>query len=130
MIADVTRIFDDYLISTLGANPSVCNFILHHERKQGCIERLCEQIKGGEAALGYRAMATKQYRVMIRGVAKMFAEACLKHAEEQALSKAELERIVREAQKVERAQEIMQELEDEATDERIVSLPGQTTHAR
>ena len=130
MIADVTRVFDNYLISTFSNRPNICNFVLKHERKAGCIENLCKQIKGGEAAIGHRPMTSDRYRLMIRETAKMFAQACLQYAEEQALAKAERERRIREAEKIDRAKEIVQELEDEALDDRPISYPGQTTHAR
>jgi hypothetical protein len=124
MISDIEKIFDLKLDDTFGKKPDVLNYLKNHERKNIVLENLSEQIKGCERANYSINFDVKKYHYTIDEIALFFARNALRYAEEQAVSRIERQRRIDEANKIEDAKEMMQELEDEALTTKIVSRPG------
>lgn len=120
----VTAAFDRSLRRTFETKPEILAFLHRHERKGVCIERLCEQIQAAENAanIGGR-FDVRRFEMFIDTTAMMFANAALTYAEEKAISSAEATRRQIERDKIERAQEIMNEMEKEARDLSVKSFP-------
>lgn len=107
MISEVRRIFDDYVISIFQSKIDIKNFILKHERKEVCLQNLCEQIRIIE--LGRMDLSAHKYKNLIEGVAKMFCDAALKSKEEELITHAEKARRLNEASKLDQAKEMLKE---------------------
>lgn len=101
MIADVQKIFDAYLTTKLSPKPEILKFVLHHERKNLCLENLCGEIKVCEWKLGSQRFDLAKYKLTIEEVAKLFAATCLKAKGEELLTRNERIRRIDEASQYE-----------------------------
>lgn len=116
MIADVSQRFNDHISKVFVSKPEVRNFLLNHERKANCIANLCEQIRIAELSNIRHTFNVLKYSRVIESVVEMFCSACLKHKEEELLSRAERQKRLDEANTLEYAKELIQDLEDDAID--------------
>lgn len=116
MFSQIRDEFDAYITKNI-KNLEVRSFLVQHERKNVCIEKLCEQIRIAELSNIGRDFNLEKWRLCIHSVARMFAQACLRHQEEKILSDAEIARRLSESRKLEHAEEMITELEDDALDE-------------
>lgn len=98
---EIKQYFDSYLVSTFKSE-NIRNYLLNHERKQRCIDRVCEQIRMAELGQLKQRMNIWRWRTLVEACAKIFAEAALKHAEEAAISHAEMIRRIDKATEMER----------------------------
>jgi hypothetical protein len=96
---EIKKYFDSYLISTFKSE-SIRNYLLNHERKQRCIDRVCEQIRMAELGQLKQRMDIWRWRTLVEACAKIFANAALQHAEESALTQAEKMRRIDEATRI------------------------------
>ena len=118
------KAFDDSLVFRFGAKPDVLRFLLSHPRKQTCINHLCREIVKIERSSVRIIFDVSVYKKTISDVSNMFAAAALQQAEERSLSELEISRRVTEAGKIKAAEEMMTDLEKEATDPRVRSFRG------
>jgi hypothetical protein len=89
MRADVLKIFDQFITDTFKAKPEVSRYLMNHERKNLCVDNLCEQIQIIERRRLKIVFDAAYYKRTIQDIARMFCNACLKHAEEKSLSSNE-----------------------------------------
>lgn len=119
MIEDVTRRFDLALKSKFKEQTEVLNFLLKHERKQLCINRLCEQIIRAE---NYRInVSVSTYATIIQDVAFMFANACLQKCLEDHYSSAKKAEINRQQTALKDAEDLLLDLEKETIRDRSLT---------
>lgn len=111
MRTDVERLFDLYLSQVFKENEDVKRFLLTHERKALCIDRLCEQIRCFE--VGNLNVNVSTYKKTIESIAQMFAHACLQNAQENALSESEKRRKTAEADRMKNLEAEFEELQRE-----------------
>lgn len=121
---EVAAIFNAFITRTFAPKPLIAKALLEHERKIGCIQRTCEQIRKGELSNIGRKMDVSRFKQMIEGCASIFCDLALKHMHEQALSSAERHRLTKEAGRLDDIRDELQELSDEATSRLLVSRPG------
>lgn len=123
MELQVAEYFDSWIIATFKAE-NLRNYLLRHERKPICITRICEQIRIAELSNIRKRFDIWRYRQVVEACARMFADAALKHAEEQALSHAERMRRVDEASAMDNIKAEFDEMEKEVLSGKLVSRPG------
>lgn len=111
MIEDVTRRFDDAIKAKFKDKQDVQNFLLKHERKSLCINRLCEQIVRAENYSINVKVTT--YSSIISDIAMMFAKACLQKVEEDHMSSIERHKILAKHDNIKAAELILHDLEKE-----------------
>ena len=116
MIEDVTKRFDKAIQAKFKDKPEIQSFLLKHERKGLCINRLCEQIVRAE---NLSVMPNVQiYSNVINDVAIMFASACLKKAEEDHYSQAQRTAITKQQDDLKEAEGLLKDLEKEAVNDK------------
>ena len=116
MLEDVTKRFDQALESKFKARPDVLNFLTKHERKNLCINRLCEQIVRAE---NYSiSIKVETYSGIIKDIALMFANACLKKAEEDHYSQAQRTAITRQQDALKDAEGLLKDLEKDTINDK------------
>lgn len=123
MRQEVQKEFDTFLIHTF-KNESIRNYLINHERKERVIDRVCDQIEQCERAVFSIKFDAYKYRTVIYECAKLFSDTALKHAEEKALSYAEKQRRIHEADHIKRCEEFMVDMDKEAKSIKLVSTPG------
>lgn len=97
MIAQYAAIFfHEFIAEKFRHKPDIYNFLIRHERKQKCLEGICEQIKLAELSNIGQRMDMKRLQILSRAGARMFCDAALKHAEESTLSQSERSRRISE----------------------------------
>lgn len=111
MIEDVTRRFDDAIKAKFKDKQDVQNFLLKHERKNLCINRLCEQIVRAENYSINVKVTT--YASIIGDIAMMFAKACLQKVEEDHMSSIDKFKIMAKHDNLKEAELILHDLEKE-----------------
>jgi hypothetical protein len=116
MIEDVTKRFDLAIQSKFKDKPDIKNFLLKHDRKKLCINRLCEQIVRAEGMSVLPNVAA--YATVINDVAMMFAGACLKKAEEDHFSQSQRNAITRQQDALKDAEGLLKDLEKETINEK------------
>lgn len=108
----VERRFNRWLMWKFGQKVDVTKFLLNHERKQKCIDNVCDQITEYEIRYPHKAN-TQSIAKLIDAAAGMFARAALNNAEQRARSvlanQLEADRI---RQKADREKEIMENVID------------------
>lgn len=109
MKAEIEKIFDDHLREKFKATPEIVRFLIGHERKGICLENLCGQIEICERRQFNIGFNSKVYKRTIQDIGDMFASACLKHAEELALSSSERLRRITEGDKDKSIDEMVEE---------------------
>ena len=117
MYQDVEARFDKEINRIFHEKYQIAQFLLKHERKKVCLEKLCEEIRMYE--IGKANPSLHQYEGMIRDVAKMFAQAALTSKEHEILSTAERMRRVMD---YENKKEIAQEMRVVGEDGKLESL--------
>jgi len=88
--------------------------VLSNERKVLAIDYLCDQAKRAEMSVFRRRMNTKNLALMIDTAAQMFINVSKRHADERALSQAERNRRIAQADSLEEARGQIKELNDDA----------------
>lgn len=124
MINEVRIVFDAYLDEKWREKPAIHKYLKEHERKERVLEKTCEQIRLAELSNIGRRFDVFKYRTFVRQCADIFCNAAIKHAYEQALSYAEKQRLIHEADHIKRCEEAMIDLENEALSGKLVSTPG------
>ena len=116
MLEDVTRRFDQALRTKFQAKTDILNFLLKHERKKLCIDRLCEQIVRAENySINIRV---ETYASIIDDIATMFAKACLQKVEEEHYSSIKRQQIMAQADHLKNAEAMLIDLEKETINEK------------
>ena len=123
MELDVLKIFDSWILSKFKSE-NIRNLLLRHERKSICVTRTCEQIRIAELGRFRHTFSIERYRTVIESVAKMFCDAVLKHAEESAISHAEMMRRIDKANELDQTRQEFEEMEREVLSGKITSRPG------
>ncbi len=98
MRRDVEQIFDAYIKSvyyTRGAD--VMRFFTQHERKNICIDNICEQIQGVERSRMSISFNKKLYTKFIEDIAMKFCFDTLTYAKQQSLTRLEQSRLKADA---------------------------------
>lgn len=119
MRSDVESIFDGYIHRTFLEKPEIARFLLKHERKELCIQNLCEQIQGVERSRMSLTFTPSMYKKLIEDIARFFCQQALKQAEEQNLSSLEKLKRVTEAYRLEREEKEQEELVKELQQKNI-----------
>lgn len=120
MLEQITDEFNSWIKRNI-KNEGVRNYLLQHERKNGCINKVYEQVR--KAEVGATVFDKHRYHILIHECAKTFCQVALEYAEQQLLSKAEQAKRIHDADTFKRAEEAMIDLEKEATSEAITSYP-------
>lgn len=119
----IIKEFERYISDTFMGKPDILAFFANHERKQLCIDGLCEEVRKAELSNIGRMMDLDRVKFFAHSGAEMFCQLALTSAEEQAVSAAEYQRRLDVNLVYERAEEAITDLENEAKDERIKSYP-------
>jgi hypothetical protein len=127
MEIQVAQYFDSWIIATFKAE-NIRNYLLRHERKANCIARICEQIRIAELSNIRQRFDVWRYRQVVEACAKMFADAALRFAEEQAISNAERARRIDEASAMDNIKAEFDEMEKEVLSGKLISRPGATAN--
>lgn len=97
MISHVTKVFDEKIKETYKRDDfrDLMNWLLNHERKQVCLEHLCENIRDLEA----RAPTFNYtiYNRLIKDVAVMFMRHAMEYKEQEFLTEIEKKRRIQDA---------------------------------
>lgn len=117
MISDVKTKFDKYLVDTFKSKPQIAKFLLKHERKNVCLNNLCEQIVRAEK--GNIIFNSDKYSKVITDVAHMFATQAIKHVEEQRLSESEIKKRYQNQDSLKEAEQSIKELSEDAKNDKI-----------
>lgn len=124
MRQQVAMAFDSVIIRAMPSQ-NLRKYLLEHERKAICVDRLCDQIQRAEQAANIgRPFDITRFNLFIESTARMFCKTALDHAEQEALSHAEKQRQRTEAGHIEDCKAAMVDLENEATTPKITSYPG------
>lgn len=121
---DVRQIFNAWIKARFGARPDVFSYLSNHERRDKCIAALCQQIRIAELSSIKQRFDAQRYRYVIDEVAKMFCSMALRQAEEAAISRAERNRRIVEADRYTQLEEELGEMRQEALSTKLVSRPG------
>lgn len=121
MLEDVTKRFDDAIKAKFKDRLEIQNYLLKHERKALCLNRLCEQIVRAE---NYSInIKVETYASIIKDIAMMFASAVLKKAEEDHYSSIKRQQIMAEQDHLKNAEAMLVDLEKEAiNDPRLTEI--------
>jgi hypothetical protein len=109
MINRIEFEFDQFIEKTF-PNEEIKKYLLSHERKKLCIERIAAEINNIERQLHSITFDVHKYRVLIDSMAGLFCKVALNHAEESAISQAEKARRVSEANYLKEAEAEMEDL--------------------
>ncbi len=112
MRSEIDKIFMAYLRKTF-TNVDVVRFLQHHPKRGICVDNLCAQIAQCERRALQISFDSTAYVSTVESVARMFADAALKLAEERALTHNEYSRRVKEANSEQNAMDMVQEWKDE-----------------
>ena len=113
MKSDIEKLFNAHLTEKFSHKPEVLKYLLQNDRKQVCLDNLCEQIIRAERKLILFDLT--RWKSMIRSTAEMFAGAALRKAEEAALSPAERSRRIKVAGRDKELDDIMADLKKEGS---------------
>jgi hypothetical protein len=114
-LANVKTKFDLRLEEKFKTKPDVLKFLKNHERKNIVLNRLCEEIVKCERFCV--TFNVNKYLMVINSVADMFASNALNYIEQQMLSDAEKNRLIKKADAIKEAENVMMILEKEVKDE-------------
>jgi hypothetical protein len=95
----VARHFNAFIEKTFKPKESVKNFLLKHERKELCINNLVTALKTLELTKP-QLLGKDEVKQISEDFARMFCKAALDYAEEKALSEAERQRRISEAERI------------------------------
>lgn len=124
MIKEVEIVFNSYLRQMFSHKPEVLNFLLNHERRPKIINICCDQIMIAEKSNIAKMFDISKYRLLIGECAKLFCTAALRHAEEKALSRAEMVRRIDEANRIKNLTEEFEADQKEFGSTKIISYQG------
>jgi hypothetical protein len=93
--------FREYIDRTFGTRPTIHSYLLHHERRQRCLDGICQQIRIAESHRIAKGLNLGRIRMLAETGAKIFCDLALRLAEQSALSNAERQRQINEAAKIE-----------------------------
>jgi hypothetical protein len=116
MIEDVTKRFDLAIKTKFKDKLEIQNFLLKHDRKNLCINRLCEQIVRAE---NYNIkVSVKTYDSVIGDIAMLFAKAVLQKHEEEHYTSIQKQQILAKNNAIKDAQEILKDLEKDTINDK------------
>lgn len=99
MRREVEQVFDAFVKRIYESKGSdIVRFFTKHERKNLCLDNLCAQIKGVERSRMSLRFDKQLYTIFIEDVAAKFCGDALRYAKEQALTRAEQERLRADAE--------------------------------
>lgn len=110
---DLETIFDKAIEDKFQYRMEIIRFLKTHERKQFVIEKIKEQIKLVEWT-NPRLMTGPKRQKFIQDMAIMFAQAALEHKRQSLLTQGERNLMIREADKIKRAEDMVEQLEKES----------------
>ena len=110
---DVETIFDKAIETKFMYKSDIIKFLKTHERKQVVVENIKQQIREIEWT-NPKLLDGKKRSRFIEDMAIMFANAALEHKRQEFLTQGERNRMIREGDRIERAQDMMDQLEKEA----------------
>ncbi len=113
--------FHSFIKEKFGAKPNVYTYLVNHERKDKCIDEITAQIRMAEISNIRHRLDLGRIQLMAEAGARMFCSAAIQHAEERALSGAERQRRIDNANR-------LTSLADELIDNGIIQ--GETSHER
>lgn len=130
MKAEVTQTFDaairEHCRKVKEQNRAeITRALLEHERKDVCVQRVCDQIRDAEnkCNIGGR-LELKRFKLLIDAAAVMFCDAALEHMKQRTISQAERQRRIDEANRIQNIEQEFEEEQKDLTDPRIKSYPG------
>lgn len=110
---EITIAFNAWIAQRFAEKQEICNFLINHERKGKCIEKLCEQIRIAELSNIRKVFDQRRYKQLIEAVAQMFCAAALEQASQEAMSAAERQRRMSEANHLKECETMLHEIERE-----------------
>lgn len=119
----IEKTFNGYIDTTFKGK-AIHPFLSRHERKSMCIDGLVEEVRKAELSNIGRRMDLTRLKLFATEGAKLFCNMALTKAEQDAMSQIAKQARIDEANKYERAAEILEDLEGEALDKRIKSFGG------
>ena len=111
----------DWYIQTNFKKESIRSYLMQCDRRERCINAIFDEIKKIELAPVF--FGQELFKRVIHDVCAMYSKAALKYAEEKAVSRLERQRRIDEANNIEEAKGLLQEMEDEATSTAVKSFP-------
>lgn len=93
----VISFFDEWVADTFKSRPIVKDFLNRHERRGSCIDAIVRQVQLAELGNLGKRLNLRMIKSLVEAGAKMFANAAIGYAEEQALSAAETQRRIDQA---------------------------------
>lgn len=103
----------------------IISALLNHERKPSCIDKVCEQLRDAEMKCNIGGeFKVKRFLPLIHCAADMFCNLALTHLKEQAISNAERQRKIDEANRIANIEQEFEAEQKDLTDPRIKSYPG------
>jgi hypothetical protein len=124
MITQVTSRFDSWISHTFAEKPQIMRWLLAHERKGSCINRVCEQLKKAEQCNIGRRFDVRRFNMLIDECAKMFSNAAVNYQHQAILSTAERNRRIDEASRFDNLEAMFAEDQKEAMSDKVTSYPG------
>lgn len=116
MIQEITVRFDKAIRDKFAHKHEVMNYLLKHERKSLCINRLAEQILRAEQ---YNiALSVNTYDSIIKDVALMFAKTAIEHVEQQHMSAIQKAQYRAKEDALKEAEEMLKDLEKDSLNEK------------
>ena len=123
MQAKITIEFDKELRRIFAKNETALTYLLSHERKPVVIKSCCNQIAICERQSFSINFNAEKYHYVINELVKFWSTNALKHAEEQAISRIERQRRIDEANRLEDAQGLFDEMKAESESTAVTSRP-------
>lgn len=113
LLFDVTQRFDAHLRKLFQeSNKEVLNFLLKHERKQLCLNNLCNQILVAEASSKVK-VNIDSFQLLIEETAKLFANAAIDARIHELMTPAEKTRRQSEVSKLDEIKSVVVEVDRE-----------------
>lgn len=123
MITDIMPIFDGFIAEAFVTKPEIARFLITHERKKVCLERLCEQIRLCERRAFSITFDAQAYRKTIRDVAKMFCSQALEAHRQKNMTEAEKKQLRAENERDQYVDEYLQHAKKEG----LIITPDEAT---
>ena len=111
----IRQLFDDRIKSVFKIDPNIQRFLLNHERKNLCLERLAREIRTAELARPKNCTVFNiaKLRLCVATTADLFARAALENRKKELMSIMEMKRLEEEASKIAIAQNVLEEIKGE-----------------
>lgn len=127
MIREVTSEFNKWIHISFQHKREIVEFLWNHERKEKCINELCNQIKICEKKGKRIKFDVFEYKMVIKETAKLFARMALKKAEEDEVSKIERQLRIDKAGEMDDIEAMFDEDQKEALSNKTISYPTTET---